>query len=371
MLGSEGVGNGTKRPLSLGSLMKKKKQAALDIEPTESITVPQGDNDMEDLEAIHSHSIKLLYEKDFEQAKTYARACIHECDRIARLNEEEESLPLQFYEIFGSALFLLATCDADADCDLYKSNNQLRLEHRDLIEAAIERFELGLEEYPDAESFSQHIAIAKVRLQAITHNWYLKKAEYNPEEQFISTLTAYHEALNKLQDKMTVYERIFSFSEELIRCVEFIEQVDLVRIYFSEALKLYRLASKAIENEKDVSQEELEIYYESLCDEADCLVQWGLWTLNKGSDIDSFTKKLEKALKVLDNAEVIAQESQISSNNHLRIMAETLIHLGNNCVEEDSETYLQKAVDCIRILEQREGSLSEDLVEFIAEMEEE
>ncbi|KAI7824903.1 nuclear pore complex subunit Nro1-domain-containing protein [Kickxella alabastrina] len=66
-------------------------------------------NELDELEGIFDGALEALNADDPTKAITLLRGTIHECDRILRVNdEEEESMDSRFYYIYGMALYCIS-----------------------------------------------------------------------------------------------------------------------------------------------------------------------------------------------------------------------------------------------------------------------
>ena len=106
-----------------------------------------------------------------EKSVPLLRAVIHECDRLGRLKdlvttgedgglEEKERddrmrnllLNEEFYRVFGDALYFLAFFEVD-----FEEEQETTSVNREILQAAIERYQLGLEEFPESKMLNRSL----------------------------------------------------------------------------------------------------------------------------------------------------------------------------------------------------------------------
>ncbi|KAJ3103198.1 inhibitor of Brome mosaic virus [Phlyctochytrium planicorne] len=149
------------------------KKAKLDIEGAKedgTITVPimtEGDeeeNDFLELRALYETSLGKLGEGAAEEGAMLLRGVIHECDRMLRArdnaetNNDLEPLTWEFHFIYGSSLFRLGLLGMEEESE-ETSGEETPLA---FLDAAIDRFEAGLEEESGKESWTLHQCLGRV-----------------------------------------------------------------------------------------------------------------------------------------------------------------------------------------------------------------
>ncbi|KAI8849283.1 nuclear pore complex subunit Nro1-domain-containing protein [Chytridium lagenaria] len=136
-----------------------KKKIKLSTDPNETIAVPITDDvisEFAELKELFESALSKLGEGDADEGSMLLRGVIHECDRILRTRAAAEEAG----ETADTKLGLLSIGDDSDDEEMEKSDDESPMA---FLDAAVERFEIGLEDKKD--DWSLHQALGRVLIE--------------------------------------------------------------------------------------------------------------------------------------------------------------------------------------------------------------
>lgn len=235
-----------KRTLGLGKAAKQKKKQKTETPETDAqisaedsnipqpksneITVELNEEVDADDELAQLRALWNTYLNSERDNELVLNGIVHECDRLLRNQQKDNKLPSEFHSIYAVALSELAIFHTDDETD-GKSI-------KDYFEAALERVELGQDEYTD--SIELKFAKSKILISRIPLE-YISKLDLDSKEDL---------KLEKLLE-----EAIKSY-EEAEGSVKLLENYDLFDISVFEILNALDDLLDIIQNfgKKDISE---------------------------------------------------------------------------------------------------------------------
>ncbi|KAJ3025318.1 UNVERIFIED_CONTAM: inhibitor of Brome mosaic virus [Siphonaria sp. JEL0065] len=314
---------------------------------------------------------KLEVEGDIEEGACLLRGVVHESDRILRVRFEEgltEPLDARFHLTYGAALFRLGLLlDADA-----QDNDNDQEEEGDnaaaYVDAAIDRFETGLELWP--ESWQLHEAIGRAQIEKA--NLIVRSDPTVPTKTIDASVIAAHKhlasALAALADK------------------DLDESVAIITILIRHSQ--LREDQEGAKKWTNVARVELNKLLKSNATHIGALVALGATYMSAANDLldagengdnvdmEAVGKLIDEALKYSTKANVEAEKKGQPNVKLQLLLGEAYVNKANLLDEaeneDDANEFYKKAVACFKIVQEIDASaLPEAFDSFLQEWESE
>ncbi|KAI9332357.1 nuclear pore complex subunit Nro1-domain-containing protein [Obelidium mucronatum] len=368
---------------------KKKDEEAVESQAMDApqpeedtLAVPvSGEDEVAEVSAMLELALTKLADADAEAADEGAlllRGVVHESDRIVRVRfanneeqrEDEEALPARFHLAYGSALFrlgLLAAADADADQDSSDSSDNAPVAY---LDAAIDRFDTGLDAWP--LSWQLHEACA--RAIAEKANLLLAADQTLPEKEIdaliataVKHMTA---ALTTLAD--TDLDESISIISILLRHAHLRDiseaskkWINIARVELNKLLKFNPAHVPALVTLGQTYMSSANQMLDAAEDDGDLAV-----------DMEAVEKLIDEALKYASKASLHTDvTASTESNLKLQLLlGEAYVNKANLLDEAENEDsaneYYKKAVDCFKKVQEIDSSaLPESFDSFLQDWE--
>ncbi|KAI9104466.1 nuclear pore complex subunit Nro1-domain-containing protein [Phlyctochytrium arcticum] len=330
---------------------------------------------------------------DAEAALDLYRGCVHECDKILRIqcgdagnaeggatadksNGEADTgpLPPDFYHVFGKALFQLGAQLTAGSSESAETSDEL---YKDYLEAAISRFERGVE-----RAVEDNIPVSAPLLASLGATYLalavelLNKAPIDEENEEI-------EQIQSLEAKAREQYKFDCSGIEL-------EERNALRLEAASTARHYADSRSDQESLQSWSKIATDLYNDVLKDTPDSIdahiglascyltsASGLLQSLEEGGESESGSEEaagyLRQGLGSLDKAISLMSETD-GTNTQIEVLrGELLINLGNvleATAGGDGDKYYTQAIQCFRkVIEVDSEALPAEFKEFVDDWE--
>ncbi|KAJ3213263.1 inhibitor of Brome mosaic virus [Dinochytrium kinnereticum] len=365
---------------------KKLKLSGKDGSAEDTIQVPiaagsddDNVNEFAELKAIFDSALSKLGEGDAEEGSMLLRGVIHECDRILRVRDSADStdglepLTWEFHFIYGSALYKLGLLTMNDDEEEEKGDDESTLA---FLDAAVERFETGLEDEAAQKDWTLHQALGRVLIEKAnilirshTKGKTTKKktSEADLDATVKTAITHFKKTIANLP-KDHFEEEAINVAEALIRHAEFCSDFDK----HEELSDLARSWLESVLKENPKSYTALKCKGSSFLGRANVILD-----LSEGGDVahsDELEGSIDEALSCLQDAKALYQSTE-TDVNLLLLLGEALVNKGNLFDEREekdqADECYREAVKCFKKVESEDaGALPDQFDAFIKSWEE-